>query len=325
MKHAAEQYALTSGTPTTIVRSTAFLELWIDVLCDTAKQTGRPVVFGRGQNPINFVSASDVAALVDLVLGDRATRGETLGIEDPPTSPSTSWPPPCSNPAATRPTPPHPTTGAPPLGEHTGSAGHSSAGRCRAGKDGPHRPALRQHRRVQRFPELSMTAAITTCSVSAADRRGAHAATKRCRLWIRRPCLSSRSPISVPACRPLTVPTCCSGQQSALAEMTPARRDLRRAFGSGDEPRVRGGGPQVDHRPQLPSLTARSSSAAASCCAWLLADRVSTRSLAERPPGEIRPGTEAVTGVEMGARRPSGHLRRPAVAAPTCRPPVPEP
>jgi NADH dehydrogenase len=54
-----------------------------DVLCDTAKQTGRPVVFGRGQNPINFVSASDVAALVDLVLGDRATRGETLGIGGP--------------------------------------------------------------------------------------------------------------------------------------------------------------------------------------------------------------------------------------------------
>ena len=83
MKHVAEQHARTSGTPTTIVRSTAFIELWIDVLCDTAKQTGRPVVFGRGQNPINFVSASDVAALVDLVLGDRTTRGETLDIGGP--------------------------------------------------------------------------------------------------------------------------------------------------------------------------------------------------------------------------------------------------
>lgn len=83
MKHAAEQHALSNGTPTTIVRSSAFLELWIDILCDTAKKSGRPVVFGRGENPINFVSAYDVAALIDLVVGDPATRGETLDIGGP--------------------------------------------------------------------------------------------------------------------------------------------------------------------------------------------------------------------------------------------------
>ena len=65
------------------MRSTAFLELWIDVLCDTVQQSGRPVVFGRGENPINFVSARDVAALVDLVVGDPTTRGETLDIGGP--------------------------------------------------------------------------------------------------------------------------------------------------------------------------------------------------------------------------------------------------
>ncbi len=74
---------LRSGTPTTIVRSTAFLELWIDVLCHTARRSGRPVVFGHGRNPINFVSVSDVAALVDVVVGDPATRGETLVIGGP--------------------------------------------------------------------------------------------------------------------------------------------------------------------------------------------------------------------------------------------------
>jgi NADH dehydrogenase len=83
MKYAAEQHALASGAPTTIVRSTAFLELWVDILCDTAKKSGRPVVFGRGENPINFVSARDVAALVDLVIGDPATRGTTLDIGGP--------------------------------------------------------------------------------------------------------------------------------------------------------------------------------------------------------------------------------------------------
>ena len=43
------------------MRATAFAELWIDVLGKTAARSGRPVVFGRGDNPINFVSVADVA------------------------------------------------------------------------------------------------------------------------------------------------------------------------------------------------------------------------------------------------------------------------
>ena len=83
MKYAAEQHATASGVPTTIVRATAFLELWIELLAQTAGRSGRPLVFGRGQNPINFVSAGDVAALVELAVLDRATRGETLEIGGP--------------------------------------------------------------------------------------------------------------------------------------------------------------------------------------------------------------------------------------------------
>lgn len=83
MKRAAEQHALASGVPTTIVRSTAFLELWIGILCDTAEKSGRPVIFGRGHNPINFVSINDVAAVIDLVVNDRTTRGEILEIGGP--------------------------------------------------------------------------------------------------------------------------------------------------------------------------------------------------------------------------------------------------
>src|SRR5207245_813336 len=36
MKHAAEQNAAASGVPTTIVRATAFLEMWIDLINKTA-------------------------------------------------------------------------------------------------------------------------------------------------------------------------------------------------------------------------------------------------------------------------------------------------
>jgi NADH dehydrogenase len=83
MKHAAEQHAARSGIPTTIVRATAFLELWIDLMNQTAARSGRPLVFGRGQNPINFVSVSDVAAVVDQAVIDPTTRGKTLEIGGP--------------------------------------------------------------------------------------------------------------------------------------------------------------------------------------------------------------------------------------------------
>jgi uncharacterized protein YbjT (DUF2867 family) len=83
MKHAAEQHAARSGVPTTIVRSTAFLELWIDLLRQTAGSSGRPLVFGRGVNPINFVSVLDVAAIVEKAVIDASTRGEILEIGGP--------------------------------------------------------------------------------------------------------------------------------------------------------------------------------------------------------------------------------------------------
>jgi uncharacterized protein YbjT (DUF2867 family) len=83
MKYAAEQHAAHSGVPTTIVRATAFFELWIDVLHQTAGRSSRPLVFGRGQNPINFVSVADVAALVDRAVVDASTRDKILEIGGP--------------------------------------------------------------------------------------------------------------------------------------------------------------------------------------------------------------------------------------------------
>ncbi len=83
MKHAAERYLLASGLPATIVRPTAFVELWLDILRRTAARSGRPVVFGRGLNPINFVSVTDVAALVARVVADPASRGRDFDIGGP--------------------------------------------------------------------------------------------------------------------------------------------------------------------------------------------------------------------------------------------------
>jgi uncharacterized protein YbjT (DUF2867 family) len=83
MKHAAEQHAADSGVPTTIVRATAFLELWIELLEQTAARGGRPLVFAEGDNPVNFVSVTDVAALVERAITDPTTRGEVLEIGGP--------------------------------------------------------------------------------------------------------------------------------------------------------------------------------------------------------------------------------------------------
>jgi uncharacterized protein YbjT (DUF2867 family) len=83
MKHAAERYAASMGIPTTVVRATAFLELWIELLRTTAGRSGRPLVFGRGDNPMNFASVVDVAALVELAATDSDTRGKTLEIGGP--------------------------------------------------------------------------------------------------------------------------------------------------------------------------------------------------------------------------------------------------
>jgi NADH dehydrogenase len=83
MKHAAEVHLRASGAPWTIVRATAFAEFWLDLLDRTAGPSGRPVVFGRGSNAINFVSVSDVAALVERAVVDPSSRGATFEIGGP--------------------------------------------------------------------------------------------------------------------------------------------------------------------------------------------------------------------------------------------------
>jgi NADH dehydrogenase len=83
MKHAAEEHLRASGASWTIVRATAFAELWLDLLEQTAGTSGRPLIFGRGVNPINFVSASDVAALVERAVVDPSVRGATVEIGGP--------------------------------------------------------------------------------------------------------------------------------------------------------------------------------------------------------------------------------------------------
>lgn len=75
-KHAAEQHLVASRARWTIVRATAFIELWEEIM-------GRQIVFGRGENPINFVSVHDVAAAVERAVLDAGMRGQVIEVGGP--------------------------------------------------------------------------------------------------------------------------------------------------------------------------------------------------------------------------------------------------
>ena len=83
MKYRAEEALRSSSLDWRIVRPTAFLELWTEIIGDPIKRTGRTTVFGRGDNPINFVSVDTVAAQVVEALGDSTSRGSVVDASGP--------------------------------------------------------------------------------------------------------------------------------------------------------------------------------------------------------------------------------------------------
>jgi len=82
-KHAAEGRLRASGVPWTIVRATAFAETWATIMAGPLRASGTIPVFGRGRNPINFVSAADVAALTARAVTDPGLRGQVLEFGGP--------------------------------------------------------------------------------------------------------------------------------------------------------------------------------------------------------------------------------------------------
>jgi uncharacterized protein YbjT (DUF2867 family) len=82
-KHAAEETLRASGIGWTIVRATAFMETWATVMSRPLRASGKIPVFGRGDNPVNFVSAGDVAALTARAATDPGLRGHVLALGGP--------------------------------------------------------------------------------------------------------------------------------------------------------------------------------------------------------------------------------------------------
>jgi uncharacterized protein YbjT (DUF2867 family) len=82
-KYEAEQALRTSGLAWTILRPTAYMETWAKIVGEPLVKTGKATIFGRGNNPINFVSVRDVARFVELAVVDPALRGEVIEIGGP--------------------------------------------------------------------------------------------------------------------------------------------------------------------------------------------------------------------------------------------------
>jgi uncharacterized protein YbjT (DUF2867 family) len=79
-KFVAEEALRESGLAFTILRPTAFMETWIEIIGAPLADKGHALVFGPGRNPINFVSVRDVAALTILAVKDQVLRGEVVEI-----------------------------------------------------------------------------------------------------------------------------------------------------------------------------------------------------------------------------------------------------
>ena len=82
-KHLAEQALRASKLSWTIVRPTANMETWVTLLGEPLLKSGRTMVFGRGENPINFVSVRDVAGFVEIAVTDPARRGQMIEVGGP--------------------------------------------------------------------------------------------------------------------------------------------------------------------------------------------------------------------------------------------------
>ena len=78
MKAEAEEALRNSGLCWTIIRASAFQELWQELL---QKGPGRrPLIFGRGDSPIDFVSVPEVASVVVEAALDTSTRGQVMEV-----------------------------------------------------------------------------------------------------------------------------------------------------------------------------------------------------------------------------------------------------
>lgn len=82
-KYATEHYLRGSGLSYTILRPAPFMETWAQIMGESIVKRGKGMVFGSGENPINFVSAEDVAQFAVTAIADPRARGHVIEVGGP--------------------------------------------------------------------------------------------------------------------------------------------------------------------------------------------------------------------------------------------------
>jgi len=59
------------------------METWATIMSQTLQASGKIPVFARSDNPVNLVSATDVAALTALAITEPGLRGQVLELGGP--------------------------------------------------------------------------------------------------------------------------------------------------------------------------------------------------------------------------------------------------
>ena len=83
IKYRTEEYLRASGLNFTILRPSAYMELWTQLIGQPIREQGKTTIFGRGNNPINFVSVEDVARFVSIGLDDAHARNTVIEVGGP--------------------------------------------------------------------------------------------------------------------------------------------------------------------------------------------------------------------------------------------------
>jgi NADH dehydrogenase len=83
IKYRTEEYLQASGLSFTILRPSAYMELWAQLIGQPIREQGKTTIFGRGNNAINFVSVEDVARFVRIALDDPRTRNAVIEVGGP--------------------------------------------------------------------------------------------------------------------------------------------------------------------------------------------------------------------------------------------------
>jgi uncharacterized protein YbjT (DUF2867 family) len=83
-KREVERYLQASGLSYTILRPTAFMESHAELFIgQPILEKGKVSLFGKGENPRNFVAADDVAQFAVMALEDASLSGQTIDIGGP--------------------------------------------------------------------------------------------------------------------------------------------------------------------------------------------------------------------------------------------------